>query len=37
MVRLREVEKMVALVTKEFCEFAKTLLECSFGIEQVER
>jgi hypothetical protein len=38
MIRLTEVEKMFALVPKEeICEFAKTVLECTYGIEQVER
>jgi hypothetical protein len=38
MVRLTEVEKMLALVPKEeICEFAKTVLECTFGVEQVEK
>jgi hypothetical protein len=38
MVRLTEVEKMFALVPKEeICEFAKTVLECTYRIEQIER
>jgi hypothetical protein len=38
MVRLTEVDKMFALVPKEeICEFARTVLSCTYGVEQVEK
>jgi hypothetical protein len=38
LVRLTEVDKMFALVPrKEICDFAKVVLQCTYGREQVER